>query len=83
VPLTVTGGPHGTHTFGQAWVTAHHDYTEGQETRCAACHGADYRGSPLAMIQEPVTFNIGDGRRHSYSPGDQVGCYDCHNGPFH
>lgn len=83
VPLTSNGGPHGVHTFGQVWVKEHHDYTEGKESTCAYCHGADYRGSPLSTMKKEATFSIGDGRTHSYSPGDQVGCYDCHNGPFH
>lgn len=81
VPLTANGGPHGMHTIGQAWVKEHHDFTEHNETSCTACHGSDYRGGALATIKEDITFTIEDNRTQSYVKGDQVGCYDCHNGP--
>ncbi len=83
VPLTVSGGPHGMHSIGQTWVTKHHDYTEGKERNCAYCHGSDYRGSPLSTVKKDRSFNIGDGRTHTYRQGEEVGCYDCHQGPFH
>ena len=47
---------------------------------CAYCHGADFRGSPLATVKTARTFNA-DGHTQSYSAGDQVTCYDCHDGP--
>ena len=81
VPLTTSGGPHGMHTLGQTWVKEHHDRAKGIQSTCAYCHGADYRGSPLATVKANTTFSIGDGRSKSYSAGQPVGCYDCHNGP--
>ncbi|NTV95526.1 MAG: hypothetical protein HGA75_08935 [Thiobacillus sp.] len=80
-PLTTSGGPHGMHTTGQIWVKEHHDRAKGIQSSCAYCHGADYRGSPLATIKKNQTFSIGDGRSKSYAAGQKVGCYDCHNGP--
>ena len=47
---------------------------------CSACHGADFRGAPLAEIKVAKSFSI-ERRTKSYAPGDKVGCYDCHNGP--
>jgi hypothetical protein len=69
------------HTTGQTWVKEHHDRAERNQSQCAYCHGADYRGSPLATVKAERTFNIGDGRSKTYSAGQAVGCYDCHNGP--
>jgi len=84
VPLTASGGPHGMHTIGAAWVKEHHDYVSSRnQAECAYCHGSDYRGSDLAQVKAARTFSIGDGRTRSYAAGQQVGCYDCHNGPSH
>lgn len=80
VPRTSDEGPHGMHTTGAYWVNRHEDVAEDDPSSCTACHGDDYRGSPLAIIREDVTFSIEDGNK-SYSAGDQVTCYDCHNGP--
>jgi hypothetical protein len=80
-PLTTDGGPHGMHTIGAAWVTSHGSRTEGQgAAACAYCHGADYRGSPLAQVKAARSFSI-DGSNRSYAAGQNVGCYDCHRGP--
>jgi hypothetical protein len=81
-PMTVSGGPHGMHTIGNAWVSRHGDLvgSSGGSAQCAACHGADYRGSPLAQVKAPRTFSVEHGTR-SYAAGQNVGCYDCHNGP--
>jgi hypothetical protein len=84
VPLTASGGPHGMHTIGAAWVKEHHDYVSSRnQADCAYCHGSDFRGSDLAQVKAARRFNIGDGRTRSYVAGEQVGCYDCHNGPSH
>lgn len=74
------GGPHGLHTLGQAWVNAHGDRAEQGTQDCAYCHGATYRGGPLATTKAARDFNIDGGRKH-YEAGQPVGCYDCHNGP--
>jgi hypothetical protein len=81
-PLTSTGGPHGMHTIGQTWVKEHHDLIErsGGVSSCAYCHGADYRGSPLAEVKQARTFSTERGSK-SYAAGQAVSCYDCHNGP--
>jgi hypothetical protein len=73
VPLTTNGGPHGMHTTGDAWVQRHEDVAK---TDCTACHGADYRGSPLSAIKVAKTIN-----KKRFAAGHQVSCYDCHNGP--
>ena len=80
VPTTTSGGPHGMHTVGQTWVSQHGDVAEHNATACAACHGSDYRGGFLAKTSMARSFNA-DGRSKTYSAGQQVGCYDCHNGP--
>jgi len=80
VPMTANGGPHGMHTIGSTWVSKHGDMVGGSATNCAACHGADYRGSPLAQVKVARTFSI-EGRTQSFAAGQNIGCYDCHNGP--
>jgi hypothetical protein len=82
VPLTGTGGPHGMHTIGQAWVKGHHDMigSSGGTASCAYCHGADYRGTPLSQVKVARTYTVEGGTR-TLPAGKNVGCYDCHNGP--
>ncbi len=77
VPNTTSGGPHGMHTIGESWVSRHGDIAEhGNSTQCKACHGSDYRGTPLsAMFTDRVM------RGKTFKKGHQVSCYDCHNGP--
>ena len=81
VPNTANGGPHGMHTVGSAWVSSHGDQVErvGRST-CTACHGADYRGSPLSKIKVARTFTI-EGTVKTFPAGHNMSCYDCHNGP--
>ncbi|MBF0219845.1 MAG: hypothetical protein HQL49_10015 [Gammaproteobacteria bacterium] len=80
VPFTTTGGPHGMHTTGQRWVDGHENSAEQNSAACTACHGSDYRGSALSVVTRSVTFDTEWGNR-SFSVGDKMGCYDCHNGP--
>lgn len=80
VPLTNTGGPHGLHTIGSAWVGRHGEVAESGRQACAYCHGADFRGSPLAKTQSARSFRV-EGRTVNYAAGQQVTCYDCHAGP--
>ncbi|MBQ0929862.1 multiheme c-type cytochrome [Ideonella alba] len=77
---TANGGPHGLHTIGQAWVGGHGNAAERDRQACAYCHGADFRGSPLAKTAAVRDFNA-DGKKKHYEAGTQVTCYDCHNGP--
>ncbi|HEY5996633.1 MAG TPA: hypothetical protein VIU29_06395 [Candidatus Deferrimicrobiaceae bacterium] len=81
IPLTKSGGPHGLHTIGPGWVAAHGSYARADLTYCAACHGADYRGTFLSAALNGRTFAIGGGRTRSYSRGQKISCYDCHGGP--
>lgn len=82
-PLTANGGPHGMHTIGSNWVSQHGDMVSaaGGSATCAYCHGNDYRGSPLAQVKVARTYTIEGGATRSYAAGQNVGCYDCHNGP--
>jgi hypothetical protein len=80
--VSATGGPHGLHTIGsQAWVNGHGSVAERDTAACAYCHGANFRGSPLASAKSARRFTVEGRRRVSYSAGQQVTCYDCHNGP--
>lgn len=82
VPSNPTGGPHGMHPIGQRWVLDHHERIReaGGVNACAYCHGANFRGSPMSTVKTAKTFTH-DNDRFSYVAGQQVGCYDCHNGP--
>ena len=77
MPNTVNGGPHGMHPVGQAWVSQHPDAVEGVgRTQCQSCHGTDYRGTVLSLMQADRTVN-----GQNLFRGAIVGCYMCHNGP--
>ena len=77
----LNGGPHGMHLVGASWVSRHGDMVASSgSAACAYCHGSDYKGSPLAQIKAPRSFAI-EGGTKSYAAKQNVGCYDCHNGP--
>jgi hypothetical protein len=78
--VTATGGPHGLHTIGAAWVNSHGDVAENNAAPCAYCHGADFRGSALATAKSARSFSV-EGRKVTYAAGQEVTCYDCHDGP--
>ncbi len=80
VPKTADKGPHGMHSVGQYWVDRHKSSAKGDATKCASCHGKDYRGSFLSKTFSKRTFSI-EGKSKSYEAGTPVSCYDCHNGP--
>lgn len=80
VPFTASGGPHGMHTPGTTWISQHGDIAEHNAQSCTSCHGLDYRGSPLATIKTNQTFTV-EQRAITYTAGQEVTCYDCHNGP--
>ena len=74
---TPNGGPHGMHTVGSAWVSAHQDYADSHgSTSCQNCHGTDYKGTSLSMILTSKTLN-----GKTFPAYHQMNCYDCHNGP--
>ncbi len=77
VPTTTTGGPHGMHPIGAAWISRHHDAAGSQ---CQACHGTDYRGTVLSRSFADRTLTSELGTKTLFR-GAQVGCYMCHNGP--
>ena len=82
VPVTATGGPHGLHTIGQAWVDEHGGYAVADPASCATCHGADSRGTLLSAVSRDRRFSMRDhGGTKSLPKGLKSGCYDCHNGP--
>lgn len=81
---TARGGPHGMHPVGASWVNGHHDYI-GNLANCQVCHGTDYRGTVLSRMQTGRPLNVSlDGGSVSFPTfkGAEVGCYNCHNGPF-
>ena len=80
VPTTTTGGPHGLHTVGQSWVSQHGNVAEHNATACAVCHGSDYKGGFLSKTSMARSFKV-ENKSRTYSAGQQVSCYDCHNGP--
>lgn len=82
VPATVTGGPHGMHPIGQAWVNNHDNAVNhgGGVAPCQACHASDYTGTVLSYSQNNRTFTTEYGTK-TFFRGYQVSCYACHNGP--
>ncbi len=80
-PATLNGGPHGMHNIDQGWVTQHRQYADNNNSQCAYCHGADFKGSPLSAIPVARTFSAGDAGTKTFPAGHQMNCYDCHNGP--
>lgn len=81
---TARGGPHGMHPVGASWVNGHHDYI-GNLANCQVCHGTDYRGTVLSRMQTGRSLNVSlDGGSVNFPTfkGAEVGCYNCHNGPF-
>lgn len=81
MPSTQTGGPHGLHTIGQPWVSAHPQYAANGASQCAYCHGSDFRGTALSALPTARTFTGEDIGTKTFSAGHPISCYDCHNGP--
>jgi len=79
-PTTTSGGPHGMHTVGQAWINNHQSAARSNLNSCTQCHGSNYRGSVLSKTFSARTFTVEHGTK-TYNAGQQVTCYDCHNGP--
>jgi len=71
------------HPLGQTWVDNHPDLIEGgsvTRAQCQGCHGATYRGTVLSRVQattRSVTSKFGT---KNFWRGQQIGCFDCHNG---
>ena len=80
VPSTITGGPHGLHPVGQAWLGPHQSAAHSNVASCQACHGTDYRGTVLSRAFTNRSFSTEHGTIQ-VAAGTKVGCYTCHNGP--
>lgn len=80
-PNTVSGGPHGLHPVGQAWVSLHQRAAGGGLSACQPCHGIDYRGTVLSAVRTDRTISAGELGTKKFAAGTQIGCYSCHNGP--
>jgi hypothetical protein len=80
-PNTVSGGPHGLHPIGQAWVSLHQRAARGGTAGCQACHGIDYRGTVLSAVRTDRAIAAGELGTRKFAAGTQIGCYSCHNGP--
>ena len=80
VPRTVNKGPHGIHSVGQSWIKDHQNAAQTNATQCKACHGQDYKGTPLSKTWTKRTFSV-KGEDKNFAKGHKVSCYDCHNGP--
>lgn len=83
------GGPHGMHPVndprwikgGSVWhgEVAKQGY-EGGGDSCAACHGADHRGSRLAKVAADRVLRDGEGKLRAILPaGAEVSCGLCHS----
>ena len=84
MPNTITNGPHGMHPLGDSWAQNHGDLFDGTppgatRQQCQVCHGASYKGTVLSRVHGSRTVTTKFGTRNFWS-GQQVGCYDCHNG---
>jgi len=78
VPSTTTGGPHGLHPVGQAWISGHKNPGE-SESNCRPCHGTTDRGGPLSATVRDRSFSS-FGQKNWWR-GSRIGCYSCHSGP--
>ncbi len=87
MPSTVTGGPHGMHPVGQAWVNQHGSLFENGGAgvaQCATCHGPDYRGTVLSRSQadRSLLASTENGTTTvQFFRGSTIGCFACHDGP--
>ncbi len=79
-PKNYSGGPHGLHPIGQGWARSHGDAGKKSLTQCAACHGADFRGTVLSKALADRVFSTEHGVVR-IAAGTSIGCYTCHNGP--
>lgn len=72
-------GPHGMHVVGDSrWrqENGHGGLAKQNRQACAACHGADFRGTALSR-----TAAVRNWGNRTVAAGTEVGCYHCHNGP--
>ncbi len=80
MPNSNNGGPHGLHQLGQSWISRHTSAYSANKQGCQSCHGITYRGTVLSRSQSDRILSAGDFGSHTFWRGQQIGCYDCHNG---
>jgi hypothetical protein len=80
-------GPHGMHPVNDpTWIKGRGDYyhedfvwDNGQD-QCAACHGADHRGTRLSRVPVDRVLKDGEGKvRATVQAGDVISCDLCHS----
>ena len=81
VPETVSGGPHGMHPIGSAWVDHHGDAAEHGLSACKGCHGADLKGTVLSRALGDRSLAAEDFGTKRLFRGANVSCWLCHDGP--
>ena len=82
LPKGTLDGPHGMHPVADPdWIEAHGDFLEhAKGDPCAACHGADHRGTRLAKA--PVDRALKDRKGRvlaTLKAGEPVACDLCHS----
>ncbi len=83
MPNTTTGGPHGMHSISENWVDDHADRARAVGLAvCQSCHGTDYRGTVLSRAQGDRSFTTKSeyGTPKRFWRGQEIGCYECHQG---
>jgi len=81
LPVSDKGGPHGLHTVGSIWVSTHTRAAKADPEACTVCHGKDYMGTKLSKTPVARRFRVAGRGIVAYVKGQEVGCYECHNGP--
>lgn len=81
--LLSLSGPHGLHNINsQNWVNNHATfYSPRQPSTCQACHGKNLLGSRLSKAAANRSFSLPGGITKTFSPGQAIGCDDCHTMP--
>ncbi len=90
----VLGGPHGMHPMrDESWwkqakdeivKSGWHDNVyrnpgASDEDQCAACHGADHKGTRLSKTPVDLDLDLGNGKVARWKAGEEVGCNKCHS----
>ena len=87
-PNGTMNGPHGMHPVNDpTWIKSkddlyHEDYVKDKQgnDRCAACHGADHRGTRLSKVPVDRVMKDAEGVvQATLSAGDIVSCDLCHS----
>lgn len=74
-------GPHGMHPIGDSWAKNHPDIAESLGVaQCRACHGSNDRGTVLSRASASRTVTTEKFGAKAFWRGQEIGCYECHNG---